>query len=367
MLRVHRRTRTHVVALIASTLLASGLAAAAGVALAPAASAHGNVNDPIARGYRCLKLYGGIHLSTSYRDSDPMCWNAFQKSPGAMWNFNGMLVDGLAGKYTSITDICSAGSATYAVLSQPGNWIATPKPAKFKLNLVDGASHGADWMKVYISKDGFDPTTKALGWDDVVQISEIGRIPTSGNGGIVDPSVNGSAYTMDVDATGYPGRRVLFTLWKASHSDQTYYLCSDVDIQGTTSTPTPTTTTPKPTTTTPEPTTSDPVPTTSKPTTTKKATGKVKVTTKCKTGKNGKRTCVKVTKTRKAASAMRAGCSTVSIKEAWPGGYLARVDVDENGVFTAPDAAGVRSVTTEAGGLVVTGAGDPGRLGATCR
>lgn len=367
--RVHRRTRQHVVALITTALVASGLAAASSVALAPAATAHGNVDDPPARGYRCLQLYGGAHLNPAYRDTDPMCWNAFQKSPGAMWNWNGMLVDGLAGKYESITDICSAGSATYGVLSIPGNWIATPKPAKFRLNLVDQASHGADWMRVYISKDGFDPTKDVLGWDDVVKISETGRIPYTGNG-IVDPKVSGSAYAMDVDATGYAGRRVLFTLWKASHNDQTYYLCSDVDIQGTTSSPRPTTTTPAPTTSSPVPTTSSPVPTTttSKPTTTK-STGKVKVTTKCKTAKNGKRTCVKVTKTRKAAaaSAVRAGCSLVSVPEAWPGGYLARVKVDENGVFVAPDAAGVRSVTTEAGTLVVTGAGDPGKLGATCR
>jgi chitin-binding protein len=271
---------------LSGALLGAGLAGLSAGTFAPAAQAHGNVNDPPARGLRCHQLYGGIHLSTSYRDSDPMCWTAFQTSPGAMWNWNGMLVDGLAGRYTSIKDICSADIATYKVLSTPGNWIPTTKPAKFALNLVDGASHGADWIRVYISKDGYDPTTKALTWDDVVQIAESPRIPTSGNGGIVDPKVGGSAYTMDIDASGYTGRRVLFTLWKASHSDQTYFLCSDVDIQGgTTTTPTQTTTSPTTPTTT--------SPTTTSPTTTTKPG---RVVTKCRTAKNGNRICRTVTK-----------------------------------------------------------------------
>lgn len=221
--------RTYPTILACGSLLAAGLVAVAGTA---PAQAHGNVSDPMARGYRCLTLYGGNHQSTAYQASDPMCWNAFQKSPNAMWNWNGMLVDGLAGNYTRITDICAAGdNARYGVLSEPGNWIPTDKPARFRLTLADQASHGADWIRVYISKDGFNPQTSRLGWGDVVQIAETGLIPTSGNTA-ADPSVGGSSYALDVDASGHPGRRVLFTHWKASHSDQTYYLCSDVNITG---------------------------------------------------------------------------------------------------------------------------------------
>ena len=247
-----RKTRARVAAAACGTLLATGLTVLVGAA---PAQAHGNVNDPIARGYRCLQQYGANHLSTSYRDSDPMCWNAFQTSPNAMWNWNGMLVDGLAGNYQSISDICSAGdSARYGVLSEPGPWIATNKPAQFRLNLVDQAAHGADWIRVYISRNGFNPETQRLGWGDVVQIAETGRIPASGNG-TVDPAVGGSAYALDVNASGYTGRRVLFTHWKASHADQTYYLCSDVNIGGTgggttTTSRTTTTTTSAPGTTT---------------------------------------------------------------------------------------------------------------------
>ncbi|MFN8074738.1 MAG: glycosyl hydrolase [Kineosporiaceae bacterium] len=63
----------------------------------------------------------------------------------------------------------------------------------------------------------------------------------------------------------------------------------------TTTTPTPTTSTPTPTTSTPTPTTTTPKPTTTKPTKTRKTT----TIKKCKTGKNGKKTCKTMTKTRK--------------------------------------------------------------------
>jgi chitin-binding protein len=275
-----------------ATVAATALAATGLIAFASApAQAHGNVNDPVARGYRCLKLYGDAHLSTSYKDSDPMCWNAFNVGdPSAMWNWNGMLRDGLGSNYRSgVPDgtLCSAGgnassSGRYNYLDTPGNWVATNKSSSFKLNLVDQASHNADWIDVYISKDGYDPTTERLAWGDLALVGQTGY--DSGTG-VVDSAVGGKAYSVNVNASGYNGRRVLFTVWKAGHSDQLYFLCSDVNIGGTgggtTTRPTTTTTTTtstrpgggtttttRPTTTTTRPTTTTTRPTTTRPTTT---------------------------------------------------------------------------------------------------
>ena len=218
-----------------AALVTAVFAAVVMVALASPtpAQAHGNVNDPVARGYRCLKVWGSKHMDPSMQTQDPMCWQAFQTNPAAMWNWNGMLRDGLGANYQSKIPngtLCSAGNGDggrYAPLDVPGNWVATNKPAQFTLNLVDQASHRADWIDVYISTNGFDPTTQRLGWNNLVKVGSVGK--TSG-GGTVDPAVGGMAYGVNVNASGYTGRRLLFTVWKASHADQIYFLCSDVNI-----------------------------------------------------------------------------------------------------------------------------------------
>ena len=78
----------------------------------------------------------------------------------------------------------------------------------------------ADYLRIYVSKAGFDPTTEALGWDDVDLVKETGSYPSQGT------------YETDVDLSGRSGRAVLYTIWQASHLDQPYYLCSDINIGG---------------------------------------------------------------------------------------------------------------------------------------
>ena len=200
---------------------------------ASAAQAHGTIVSPASRAYQCWQAWGNQHTNPAMQQQDPMCWQAFQTNPAAMWNWNGMLRDGLGADYKSKIangTLCSAGNGDggrYAPLDVPGNWVATTKPAQFRLNLVDQASHNADWIDVYISRAGFDPTTQRLGWGDLVSVGHSGA--NSGNG-TVDPAVGGKAYAVDVNASGNTGRRLLFTVWKASHADQIYFLCSDVVI-----------------------------------------------------------------------------------------------------------------------------------------
>jgi chitin-binding protein len=143
----------------------------------------------------------------------------------------------------------------------------------FTIRLLDQAKHGADYYRVYVTKQGFDALTTPLKWSDLDLVTETGRyLPGVGT----EASENGQGGTMveiPARAPGRTGRHIVFTLWQASHSDQSYYLCSDVNFNGvggggplpTTPTPTtaPTPTTPTPTT--PAPTT--PVPTTPTPTT----------------------------------------------------------------------------------------------------
>jgi chitin-binding protein len=142
--------------------------------------------------------------------------------------------------------LCSADNPIYAAADVPGPWKTTAKPYDFPLTLTDPSNHGADYLKIYVTKQGYDPTTEPLTWADLELIKTTGRYgPTS-------------PYKTDVsiprDRTGH---HVLFTIWQASHLDQPYYQCSDIQLGGG-PTPTPTVTptpTPTPTpTVTPTPT-----------------------------------------------------------------------------------------------------------------
>ena len=170
-----------------------------------------------------------------------------------------------------------------------------PDAADFRLTVHDPSNHGADYLKIYVTKQGYDARTKALAWSDLELIKTTGRYPTS------------SPYVTDVsvprDRTGH---HVVFTIWQASHLDQPYYQCSDVTFGGGTQTPAPTTpapTTPAPTTpapTTPAPTT--PAPTTPAPTTPAPTTpGPTAGTGAC--------------------------TATIAVQSTWSGGYQATVNV----------------------------------------
>ncbi|MFN8077188.1 MAG: endo-1,4-beta-xylanase [Kineosporiaceae bacterium] len=115
---------------------------------------------------------------------------------------------------------------------------------------------------------------------------------------------------------------------------------------------TPTTTTSSPTTTTTPPPT-----TTTKP----PATGKVKTVKKCRTGKNGKKTCRTITRTLKKPAA----CGAVEVTAAWPGGFVAVVGGDARRLV-APAGARVTEVVAAGPSVVVRGTGDPTALSMAC-
>ncbi|QQQ73682.1 lytic polysaccharide monooxygenase [Saccharothrix sp. 6-C] len=209
------------------------------------ASAHGAVSDPPSRHYGCYNRWPN-GPSQQMATEDPMCYQAWQADPSAMYNWNGLFREGVAGNHQgAIPDgqLCSGGltfNGRYAAMDKPGAWVAPSKPSRFTLNLNDTSSHGADYIRVYATKQGFDPKTQALKWSDLELVGQTGKIPT------------GSRTPVEVDAPGRTGHHVLFTVWQASHLDQSYYACSDVNFTGggTTTTTTPTSTTTTTTTTT---------------------------------------------------------------------------------------------------------------------
>jgi predicted carbohydrate-binding protein with CBM5 and CBM33 domain len=243
------------------------------------ASAHGNAVYPMTRNYSCWKRWatnGASFQDPTMAQKDPMCWQAWQADPNAMWNWNGLLRDGLGQQFEQKIPngtLCSGGGSAnsggrYSALDKPGPWQATDIPRNFNMLIADQAHHGG-WYRVYVTKDGYDPLTQPLGWGDLQQLTQTQNYaPGAGDPNGPEGSVGVSFPVAIPQAVS--GRRIVFTIWQAAHSDQSYFWCSDVNVGGssgggpvvTTPTSAPATTTTTwsyPTTTTPgSPTTTVP-------------------------------------------------------------------------------------------------------------
>ncbi|APU15635.1 MULTISPECIES: lytic polysaccharide monooxygenase [Actinoalloteichus] len=189
-------------------------------------SAHGSVIDPPSRNFGCHDRWGTDHLNPDMATEDPMCWQAWQDNPNAMWNWNGLYRENVGGNHqAAIPDgqLCSGGRAEggrYNSMDAVGDWAAADISNDFSVHLYDQASHGADYFQVYVTRQGFDPLTESLGWGDLELVEETGSYPPA------------TDITFDVSAPGRTGRHIVYTIWQASHMDQSYYICSDVRFTG---------------------------------------------------------------------------------------------------------------------------------------
>ncbi|MEV4415553.1 lytic polysaccharide monooxygenase [Catellatospora sp. NPDC049609] len=208
------------------TTVTAIVTAGAALLVSSGADAHGAVSDPATRAYSCYLRWSGDHTNPAMQTQDPMCWQAWQAEPGAMWNWNGLFRENLAGNHQgAIPDgtLCSGGltvGGRYAAMDVPGRWHAVDKPNNFTLKLNDPSAHGADYLQVYITRQGFDPVTQRLTWGALELVTQTGRQAPS------------NTYTAQVNAGNRTGRHIVYTIWQASHLDQSYYACSDVIFGG---------------------------------------------------------------------------------------------------------------------------------------
>jgi len=204
----------------------AGAVALVSTALTAPASAHGSVSDPPSRNYGCLQRWGSNHLAPEMATQDPMCYQAWRADPNAMWNWNGLYRENVGGNHQAAVpdgQLCSGGrtqGGRYAAMDAVGAWTAATKSNRFTLNLRDEARHGADYLRIYITRQGFNPLTQPLTWGSLELVTQTPRIAPAGN------------YTAEVDAGSRTGRHVVYTIWQASHLDQPYYICSDVIFSG---------------------------------------------------------------------------------------------------------------------------------------
>ena len=346
------------VAVVGSLALGAAMTAGA-VALAAPASAHGAVSDPPSRIYGCYQRWSGNHTDPAMATQDPMCWNAWQANPDAMWNWNGMFKENVGGRHEqAIPDgkLCSADNTVYEAANTPGAWRATPTPYDFRLTLNDPSNHGADYLRIYVTKQGYDARTKPLAWSDLELLKTTGRYAPS------------SPYVTDVsiprDRTGH---HVVFTIWQASHLDQPYYQCSDVLLGGgSTGSPSPLPSQPAPsvTPTSPAPSTS-PSPSTTPSSQPSPSGGPVPPTQACtatvtvvSAWQGGYQATLTVTAQRTSIGAWRATVDGATITQAWNG--TASGSTISSASWNGSLAAGE---STSAGFL---GSGSASGLTATC-
>ncbi|WP_312888703.1 lytic polysaccharide monooxygenase [Nonomuraea rhodomycinica] len=153
---------------------------------AVAADAHGTVVDPASRNYGCWLRWGS--------------------------DFQAGIPDGR---------LCSGGhaeSGRYDSLDTPGAWKTTDVRTSFTLKLLYQARHGADYLLVYVSRPGFDPTRQAPAWSDMQLLTRTAKFSP------------GESYTVGLSVPGRTGRALVYTIWQASHLDQAFLLCSDVNF-----------------------------------------------------------------------------------------------------------------------------------------
>jgi chitin-binding protein len=201
------------------------------------ASAHGTAAYPMTRSYSCWKRWataGASFQDPTMQQKDPMCWQAWQADPNAMWNWNGLLRDGLGEQFQQkVPDgqLCSGGAAAnsggrYTALDKPGPWAATRMPNEFNMLVADQAHHGG-WYRVFVTKPGYDATRQALRWGDLDVLTTTQKFaPGAGDPNGPEGSV-GVSFPVKVP-TDRVGRHIVFTIWQAAHSDQSYFWCSDV-------------------------------------------------------------------------------------------------------------------------------------------
>ncbi|WP_255951868.1 lytic polysaccharide monooxygenase [Streptomyces odontomachi] len=190
----------------------------------PNASAHGSTADPVSRNYRCWQVWGNDFQNPAMEQEDPMCWQAWQWDTNAMWNWNGLYREGTGGNYEAFipdNQLCSAGhtgDGRYNSLDNPGPWKTSQKSTNFTVDVYDQAMHGSDYLKVYVTKQGYDAETDALDWGDLELLTTTSKVAPANH------------YYASVSAPGRSGHHIVYTVWKASHADQIYFFCSDVDF-----------------------------------------------------------------------------------------------------------------------------------------
>lgn len=200
-----------------------GVIAMLATMLAGTASAHGSTSEPPSRLYNCF--HNTDRFDPDLASTNPMCAQAWEAEPQALYDWPGLLTtegDTPFEDFVPDGEICSAGLDKYAAFDEPGDWDATELDNDFTLTFEQTAPHETEFYRIYVTEQGFDPTTDDLAWGDLELVHDSGQLPAA------------SEDVFEISAPGRTGHHIVYVQWRRlpSHSPETFYSCSDVIFPG---------------------------------------------------------------------------------------------------------------------------------------
>ncbi|WP_433179415.1 lytic polysaccharide monooxygenase auxiliary activity family 9 protein [Actinoallomurus sp. CA-150999] len=199
----------------------------------PSAWAHGAFMQPGARTFLCWK--DGLTSTGEIKPQNPACAAAVaQSGANSLYNWFAVLRSDGAGRTRGFVpdgQLCSGGNPNYSGFDLPNaNWPVThlTSGANFNFRYNKWAAHPG-WFYLYVTKDGWDPT-KPLTWDEM----ETDPFLVADHPADTGPtgSVDGYYYWSGNLPANKTGRHIIYSVWKRSDSNETFYGCSDVVFDG---------------------------------------------------------------------------------------------------------------------------------------
>lgn len=210
--------------------------------------AHGAVDIPVSRQVHCYTLpnfWGGTN--------DPACKAMHEESgtyPGQQWNEVAKLIKSKDGydyndqstveKLIPDGQLCSAADPLKSGLNLPlATWdktTITPKNGTMEVRIIGTAPHVPSFVKIYLSKPGYNAATTKLKWSDLDLIHEEQITVARTDWGSQPPKIAGANGYFKFNVaipTGRSGDAVLYTRWQRIDPDgEGFYNCSDITIAG---------------------------------------------------------------------------------------------------------------------------------------
>jgi predicted carbohydrate-binding protein with CBM5 and CBM33 domain len=223
-----RRRATTLLAAVA--LLMTGLVAA--TINAPQASAHGAMMTPASRTFMCWQ--DGLSQQGNIVPRNSACAAAVaQSGDNSLYNWFSVLRSDGAGRTEGFVpdgQLCSGGNPSFAGYNRVGNWPLThlTAGANFTFTYNKWAAHPG-WFYLYVTRDGWNQN-QPLTWADVEDqpFLTADHPPSTGAVG----SVEGKYQWSGALPSGKTGRHIIYSVWKRSDSNETFYGCSDVVFDG---------------------------------------------------------------------------------------------------------------------------------------
>ncbi|WP_372348493.1 lytic polysaccharide monooxygenase [Streptomyces sp. KL116D] len=229
----HRARPSALAARLASLAAATGIAAAAVMAVPGTAAAHGVAMVPGSRTYLCYKDL--LANSSTQMPANPACRAAVQEAGTTpLYNWFAVLDSNAGGRGEGYVDdgtLCSAGDRSPYDFS-PYNaartdWPVTHLTANTTIEVdYSNWAHHPGRFEVYVTKDGFDPE-QPLGWADLEKVQTVQNPPHSGG-----PGTEAGHYYWDLQLPDRTGRHIMFIQWIRSDSQENFFSCSDLVFDG---------------------------------------------------------------------------------------------------------------------------------------